>query len=59
MWCTNVPYTHHTAEALWRLALRVVRTAMSVVRPLLSFLSIDLVRDPQVNCHGEGMNGDL
>ena len=45
-------------KALWRLALRVVRVGMSVVRPLLAFLSMDLVGDPPVNCHGEGMNGD-
>ena len=58
-WCTTVPCTHHAAEALWRSVLRVVRAAISVMRPLLSFLSIDLVGDPPVNCHGEGMNGDL
>ena len=47
-WCTNLPCTHHAAEALWRSVLRVVMAAISVMRPLLFFLSIDLVGDPPV-----------
>jgi hypothetical protein len=47
-WCINVPCTHHAVEGA--LEVRAEggegRAAISVVRPLLAFVSMDLLGDP-------------
>ena len=42
------------SKVLWRSALRVVREAMSVVRPFCTFLSMGSVEDPPVTAAIEG-----